>query len=209
MQTEQFINRILIAEDDPISLKVLKTKLENWGFEIVITTDGSEALEQLNLPDSPKIAILDWMMPKMNGVEVCRQFRKVKTSNPAYLILLTSLDRKSDVVKGLDAGADDYIIKPFDNEELLARIGAGKRIIKLQTELANRVKELKDALNHITTLQGNIPICMHCKKIRDDKDAWKQMEIYITEHTEAQFSHGICPTCERKQRNFQKYSSIK
>ena len=149
------------------------------------------------------------MMPKMDGIEVCRQVRKVKTSNPVYIILLTSLDRKSDIVAGLEAGADDYIVKPYDKGELKARIEVGRRVVKLQSDVTNRVQELKDALDHIQTLQGIIPICMHCHKIRDDKNAWKQMEIYITEHTDAQFSHGLCPTCERQYINHKKYSSKK
>ena len=115
-----------------------------------------------------------------------------------YIILLTAKGRKEDIVQGLTAGADDYIIKPFDRSELKARINVGERILRLQAELAARVKELELALANVKLLQGLLPICCYCKKIRNDHNYWQQVDTYIADHSEAQFTHGICPECREK-----------
>ena len=101
-------------------------------------------------------------------------------------------------MEGLGAGANDYIVKPFNREELRARVKVGERIIKLQSSLAARVEELQEALSHIKTLQGILPICMYCHKIRDDKEAWGRIESYIEKHSEVRFSHSLCPECLEK-----------
>ncbi len=115
-----------------------------------------------------------------------------------YIILLTAKGRKEDIVQGLTAGADDYIIKPFDRSELKARINVGERILRLQAELAARVKELELALANVKLLQGLLPICCYCKRIRNDQNYWQQVDAYISDHSEAQFTHGICPECRDK-----------
>jgi YesN/AraC family two-component response regulator len=112
-----------------------------------------------------------------------------------YLMLLTSLESKGHIVAGLDAGADDYLVKPFDPEELRARINVGVRVLSLQERLADRVKELQEALANVKVLHGLLPICSYCKRIRGDDQYWQQVEGYIAQHSDAQFSHGICPTC--------------
>lgn len=190
--------RILIAEDDAVSLHLLQTTLAKWGYEPVVATDGLQALEVLSQPDAPSLAILDWMMPGMDGAEVCRRARGQGTDRLFYIILLTAKGRKEDIVQGLTAGADDYIIKPFDRAELKARISTGERILRLQAELAARVKELELALANVKLLQGLLPICCYCKKIRDDQNYWQQVDTYIADHSEAQFTHGICPECREK-----------
>ncbi len=190
--------QILIAEDDAASQLILKTMVAQAGYEPVVTGDGLGAHEILRRPDAPKLAILDWMMPGLDGVEVCRQIREVKSDQPPYLILLTSRAHKQDVVRGLQAGANDYIVKPYDRDELKVRIDVGRKVIELQALLAGRISELQEALAQIKTLKGLLPICMYCKKIRDDKQYWRQVEGYIAEHSEAQFSHGICPDCYQK-----------
>ncbi len=200
-------NRVLIAEDDDSSRNILKAVLFEMGLDVISTVDGLEALEKFYDPNPPEIAILDWLMPSMDGVEACRQIRRLEMANSTYIILLTCKDTKHDVITGLKAGANDYITKPYDKGELKARVGVGLRVVKLQRDLANRIKELKGALDHISTLQGIIPICMHCHKIRDDKDAWKKLEQYISEHTNAQFSHGLCPTCATEYKNYSAYGS--
>jgi len=190
--------RILIAEDDVVSRRLVEATLTKWGYGVVVTTDGIQALEALKKPGAPSLAVLDWMMPGMDGAEVCRRARAEVTDRSLYIILLTAKDRKEDIVEGLTAGADDYIIKPFDRAELKARINVGERIIRLQAELSARVKELELALANVKLLQGLLPICCYCKKIRNDQNYWQQVDTYIAEHSEAQFTHGICPECREK-----------
>ena len=148
--------------------------------------------------DAPGLVLLDWMMPGIDGVELCRKLRKRKALQPAYVIIVTTRDNKQDLVEGLAAGANDYIGKPFDNDELRARIEVGQRVLELEEKLARRVRELEDALEHVKTLQGILPICIHCHKIRNDKECWERIEKYIMEHTDAEFTHGLCPECARK-----------
>ncbi len=187
--------RILIAEDDAVSRRLLEATLVKWGYEVIMTTDGLQALEILRHPDAPSLAILDWMMPGMDGAEVCLKARATAGDRLLYIVLLTAKGRKEDIVEGLTAGADDYVVKPFDRAELKARINAGERILRLQAELAARVKELELAFANVKLLQGLLPICCYCKKIRNDQNYWQQVDAYISEHSEAQFTHGICPDC--------------
>lgn len=190
--------RILIAEDDVTSRKVLEVLLGKWGYEIMLACDGDQAWEALqsNLP--PDLAVLDWMMPGKDGVEICRRVRETQALTSVYIILLTAKGRTQDIVEGLAAGANDYVTKPFDREELRARIKAGERIVGLQSALAHRIQELEAALKEIKTLEGLLPICAYCKRIRDDRNDWRQMEVYIAERSQAHFSHGICPECYAK-----------
>lgn len=192
------IMKLLIADDDTISQIMLKAMAAKAGYDSIVTGNGLRAYEILSQPDAPKLAILDWMMPGMDGVEVCRKVREIKTDEPSYLILLTSRANRKDIVQGLTSGANDYIIKPYDIEELHVRIGVGRRVVDLQAMLAGRIAELQAALAQIKTLHGILPICMYCKKIRDDEQYWQQVENYMTTHTEAQFSHSICPDCYKK-----------
>lgn len=189
--------RILIAEDDLTSRMVLKGVLERQGQEVVEASDGLEAFGILKRTDGPEMAVLDWMMPGMDGVELVRRVRQVRNEMPPYLILLTARGSKTDVAAGLDAGADDYVTKPFDSDELRARINAGKRILEFQRRLHDKVETLQRALDEIKVLRRIIPICARCKKVRDDQGYWKQVELYMREHTGTEFTHGICPDCIR------------
>ena len=203
--------KALIADDDLTYRRMLEALLTKWGYDLVVTSDGDAAWQVLHAPDAPQIAILDWMMPGKDGVEICRQIRESSQSDPKYIILLTSKGGKKDIVSGLDAGADDYITKPFESEELRARVQVGERILRLQSELATRVKELQEALDQIETLEGILPICMYCKKIRNDQNYWQQVESYISQHSQAEFTHGLCPECFEKhiKRPLQGLSSEK
>jgi CheY-like chemotaxis protein len=176
--------RILIADDDRMSTIMLGRTLEQWGFEVVTVQDGAEAWDQIVGSAPPELAIVDWMMPRLDGVELCRRVRAATLPSPIYLILLTARTGRHDLVAGLEAGADDYLTKPFDPDELRARIHVGQRTLGL---IAN-----------IKRLTGLLPICSYCKRIRSDHDYWEQVDSYITEHTEARFSHGICPSCLAK-----------
>jgi sigma-B regulation protein RsbU (phosphoserine phosphatase) len=186
--------RILIAEDDPVSRCFLEATLVKSGYEVTVTSDGHQAWEALQR-DAPAIAILDWMIPGIDGVEVCRRVRAIQTPTPIYLILLTAKSEKEDIVQGLDAGADDYVTKPFDRKELHARINVGLRVSELQRNLADRIGDLEAALTRVKQLQGLLPICSYCKKVRDDQNYWQQVDSYISKHSEVEFSHSICPTC--------------
>ncbi|MDD5558294.1 response regulator transcription factor [Candidatus Methylomirabilis sp.] len=190
--------RILIAEDSLVSRRLLEATLKRWGHEVITTSDGSEAWQVLEASEAPPLAILDWVMPKMDGPELCRRIRQTQEISSMYVILLTAKGIREDIVAGLDAGADDYLIKPFDPEELRARVDVGRRIVELQRSLADRVNELEEALSQVRSLRGLLPICAYCKKIRDDKSYWQEVEGYISRHSEAQFSHHICPSCYEK-----------
>jgi sigma-B regulation protein RsbU (phosphoserine phosphatase) len=159
--------RVLIAEDDSVSRRVLQATLNNFGYEVVTASDGAYAWAVLQSENAPSLAILDWMMPELDGVEICRRVRAVPTATPPYLILLTTKSGKRDVVAGLDAGANDYLTKPFDRAELRARVQVGAHVLELQRNLTERVHELESALSHVKHLQGLLPICSYCKKIRD------------------------------------------
>jgi len=190
--------RILIAEDDIVSRRLLGSALTKWGYDVLSCSDGAEANQMLQRDDAPRLAILDWMMPGIDGVRVCQEVRQRPQLKPIYIILLTARGRSEDIVAGLEAGADDYVTKPFYPEELQARLQAGLRIVDLQSSLADRVCELESALSRLKQLQGLLPICSYCKKVRDDKNYWLQIESYVSEHSEAQFSHSPCPNCLEK-----------
>jgi phosphoserine phosphatase RsbU/P len=193
--------RILIAEDEPVSRRLLQQSLTRWGYEPVVCADGQEAWEGLRQQGAPRVAILDWMMPHMDGLEVCRAARATDLALQPYLILLTGRSKPEDVITGLKAGADDYLTKPVDRGELEARLQVASRVVALQERLSDRVLELEEALRNVRQLQGLLPICAYCKRIRDDKNYWNQVETYLADHSDVQFSHGICPSCfERVMR---------
>jgi phosphoserine phosphatase RsbU/P len=187
--------KILIADDEPVSRRLLQLTLTKWGYEVMAVNDGREAWQALQQAEPPALAILDWVMPGLDGLEVCRRIRQMSLSLPVYIIFLTSKGSREDIVEGLQAGADDFLTKPFDTQELQARLQVGVRVVKLQAELAQRIKELEAALDQVNQLEGILPICSYCKKIRDDKDYWQQIESYIEDHSEALFTHSICPDC--------------
>jgi DNA-binding response OmpR family regulator len=137
--------RILVADDEPVSRRILQSMLEDWGYSVRVCTDGAVAWELLQCADAPPLVILDWVMPRMNGLEVCRKLRSVSALCPTYVLLVTAKDQNADLVTGLHAGADDYITKPFNREELRARVQVGERVVELQRRLAERVRELEEA----------------------------------------------------------------
>ena len=186
--------KVLIAEDDPISSRTLQIRLTKWGYEVTTTSNGNDALEKLTSKDAPQIAILDWMMPGLDGIEVCKQIRSSDGVQP-YIILLTANPSKENIVDGLNAGADDYLAKPFNDEELRARLHAGLRITQLQTALTQRITDLEYAMSKVKQLQGLLPICSYCKTIRDDSAYWLQVQEYVSDHNHVPLAHDICPNC--------------
>ena len=187
--------RILIADDDDVSLMALEAMLRKRGHTVLTAGDGAAAWQIMQDAEPPPLAILDWMMPGLDGVELCRRARAEPRLKTLYLMLLTSRGSREHLLEGLQAGANDYITKPFDRAELEARVNVGVEVVNLQTELRCRVCELEDALASVKQLQGMLPICSYCKKIRDDGNCWEQLEGYISRHSDARFSHGICPDC--------------
>jgi sigma-B regulation protein RsbU (phosphoserine phosphatase) len=190
--------KVLIAEDDTVSRRMLEAMLTKWGYQVVVACDGLAAWQALQTPDPPRVAVLDWMMPGLDGIEICRRIAADSAYLPIHLILLTTRSDKEDIVEGFQAGANDYITKPFQHEELHARVQVGARVVQLQLEAAERVKQLEYALAHVKQLQGLLPICAYCKNVRIDGGYWEQIDVYIAEHAEVAVTHGICPDCRRK-----------
>ncbi|MBN9519799.1 response regulator transcription factor [bacterium] len=190
--------RILLADDDEVSRLALEAMLAKRGYEVTAVTDGAEAWAVLEGDDPPRLAVLDWMMPGLDGAEVCRRVRATPRLEGTYLLLLTSRDGQDHIVTGLRAGANDYVTKPFHNDELEARVNVGTQVVRLQAELSRRVNDLEAALAQVKQLQGLLPMCSYCKKVRDDANYWQQVEDYITTHSGAHCSHGVCPGCWEK-----------
>ena len=198
--------KVLIADDDPVVVKALAGLLKGWGYETVSAGDGTAAWDILRSDQAPSMAIVDWQMPGMNGDDLCRAARAQLPERPLYILLITARNiRVEDKVIGLTAGADDFLVKPFDIPEMRARLQVGERVLRLQMELRHRVQELEQAVAQVQQLRGLLPICIHCKKIRDDQNYWHQVESYISAHTAAEFTHSICPACFEKQ--IKEYSS--
>lgn len=190
--------KIVIAEDDSVTGCYLESTLRKWGYGVISTTNGAEAWRALEGAETPLLAILDWMMPELDGLQICRKIRQTPAMSGTYVILLTARGGHGNAVEGLEAGADDYVTKPFDPEELRARVQVGARVAQLQASLSERVRQLEETMAKVKQLRGLLPICSYCKKIRDDRNYWQQVEGFISEHSEAQFSRGICPDCFEK-----------
>jgi DNA-binding response OmpR family regulator len=148
--------RILVAEDDPVSRHLISTRLAKWGYDAVITHDGAEAMAVLRGRHPPSLAILDWSMPHMDGLEICRRLREAEKM--VYIIMLTARGDKENIIEGLRAGADDYLVKPFHAEELQARILVGLRVMTAQENLAQRVWDLETTASQIGSLKLQIPL---------------------------------------------------
>lgn len=174
---------VLIVDDNAQNLQFLGKMMAENGYEPALARSGSQALDFV-FKEKPELVLLDIMMPEMDGYEVCRELKIRKATAHIPVIFLTAKTETEDLVKGFEAGAVDYVTKPFKSAELLARI---------KTHI-----ELKRAREEIRTLRGIIPICAKCKKIRDDEGFWKQIETYIEKHSEALFSHGLCPECSKE-----------
>lgn len=191
--------RVLVADDDAIARRFLESTLSKSGYDVSVVSSGDEAWQVLSSPDVPTIAILDWMMPGLTGVEVCERVRAANPPVAPYLIVLTSRAATGDVVEALRAGADDHITKPFEIAELRARLAVGVRIVTLQQQLTERVHSLEEALAHVQQLQGLIPICAWCHQVRNDGNFWEQVDSYLSTRSGLQFTHAICPTCRDRE----------
>lgn len=187
--------KVLLAEDDAVARRLLGAYLEKWGYETLVAEDGNEAWSLFGRHEDIAMVVLDWMMPGLDGVALCKRIRAECRDRTVYLLLCTARNRVEDVVAGLDAGADDYVAKPLKGAELRARLRVGVRTLTLEAALHRRIRELNKALAHVKTLQGLLPICMHCKRIRNDGDTWQRIEDYLEDHADIAFSHGLCDAC--------------
>lgn len=187
--------RALIADDDLVAAAAISRSMASWDFDVTVAHDGVAAWERLHADPAPSLAIVDWEMPGLEGPELCRRVRSDATRAHLYIVLLTARSSSVDIIAGLEAGADDYLVKPVNLNELRARIQVGVRVVSLQTRLAEKVSELQATLDNVRQLRGLLPICAYCKRIRDDRNYWQRVEVYVSEHTDATFTHGICPSC--------------
>lgn len=188
---------VLIADDDKLTLNVLNDTLTRAGYDVLTAADGDQAWKKLQ-HSNVQVAILDWLMPGLEGVEICRRAQNEPKLSNRYFILLTGKSKTEDLVAGLQSGASDYLRKPFDEAELLARVEVGVRFTELQRKLAERVEELEKALAQVKRLEGLLPICSYCKRIRNEQDYWERVDNYISQHANVRFSHNICPECYEK-----------
>lgn len=186
---------ILVADDHESNRKLVTAILTAEGYTVREARDGAEALAALNASTEPMVALIDWQMPGLTGPEVCRTARGTVAAQFRHFILLTARNSTEDIVEGLATGAHDYVTKPFDEAELLARVRIGSEIVTLQHALASRVRALEAAAAEIKQLQGLLPMCSYCKSVRDDKNYWREVENYLTAHADVKVSHGVCPKC--------------
>jgi len=206
--TSTQIATIQIVDDKPENLTLLSSVLVKQGYKVRTSINGTLALASAK-KHPPDLILLDIMMPEMSGYEVCHQLKADERTQEIPVIFLSALAETLDRVKAFSTGGVDYITKPFQVEEVLARVETHLTIRGLQKELQEKNAQLEtkneqlqekntqlqEALDNIKTLKGFIPICANCKKVRDDEGFWEQVEIYVRDHTEAEFSHGICPDC--------------
>ena len=174
---------VLLAEDDAVVRMTLSAVLKGLGHDVTEAEDGAEAWANLQLGHFP-IVISDWQMPGMDGPELCRRLRARATDRYSYFLMITATGGKKRYLEGMEAGADDFITKPIDMDELRARLKAAERMLGLR--------------KHVQQLEGLLPICAYCKRIRDANESWESIERYVEERSEAQFSHGYCPDCYEK-----------
>ena len=185
---------ILIVDDTPANLRLLSNMLVEQGYKVRLSPNGKLALMNAQAAP-PDLILLDIKMPGMNGYEVCEQLKADPRTRDIPVIFISALDQTEDKVKAFTFGGVDYVTKPFQVEEVLARVETHLRLSELQRQLTERVRELEEALDKVKKLEGLLPICSYCKRVRDDQDYWHRVESYIEARSEALFSHGICPDC--------------
>jgi CheY-like chemotaxis protein len=190
--------RVLVAEDDAKTRQALAFLLQRHGYEVLAVGDGQAALEALTGAHSPGIALLDWEMPRLDGLHVAQAIRSLRGPRYCYLIMVTAHERPPDMLRAFASGVDDYLSKPVEAPHLLARIRSGERVLALEEKLSARVAELEAALSQVHELRRLMPICMYCKKVRDDHDYWQEIDAYLRDHAGADFSHCACPACLAK-----------
>ena len=190
--------RVLVAEDHDKTRIALVFLLQRHGYDVTVVNNGQAAFDILSAPNPPDIALLDWDMPRLDGLQVSRAIRESPGRRYTYIVMLTAHDRASDVLAAFAAGVDDFLSKPVDSAQLLARLRCGERVLALEERATERIAELEKALDDVRQLKRLLPNCMYCKKVRDDSDYWQEIDAYIHEQTGTDFSHGVCPGCMDK-----------
>jgi len=194
--------KILVVEDDPFFQRVQIKRLMAEGYQVFAANDGREGMKAI-VAFEPDLVISDWMMPEVDGLELCQSVKTGLKEAAPYFILLTAKGEISNKLLALDTGADDYLVKPCDQGELMARVRAGLRIVLLTQELRAAVEELHVANAELQGARAEVerlthellPICAFCRKVRDGEGQWHSLEDYVAQRTQADFTHGICPNC--------------
>lgn len=190
--------RILVVDDDPDILFATARVLKKEGFEVIHAETGGQCLEQVE-KDNPALILLDVELPDILGTEVCAKLKSDPEHQKKFIIMLSGVRTSSDdQADGLDLGADGYIARPVPNRELVSRVNSMARLIRAEREVRKYTLEIEQAMAKIKVLSGIVPICMHCKQIRNDQGYWNKLETFIESHSSAQFSHSICEPCLEK-----------
>ena len=189
--------KILIVDDEPVNIQLMMAALKDE-YDILTALNGHDAINQLE-EHMPDLILLDVMMPDITGFDVCKIIKADERFANIPVIFLTALDSQAGELQGLELGGIDYLIKPIRYAQLKLRVRNHIALKEQRDLLVQQKKELEAALAQVKQLEGIIPICTYCKKIRDDQKSWHQLEKYISEHSEAVFSHGACPDCFEEQ----------
>ena len=190
--------KILIAEDEYTTRLMVQVCLENLGYSIESVEDGNTAWEIINQTTPPEIAVLDWEMPGLSGIDLCRKIKRMERSSPIHVILLTARDSKNDISQGFAAGADDYITKPFNEDELQARIRVADRIVTIQSSLNGSLEELREALDLVQAFEEPVAICNKCQKIGAFDGTWRTPAQLLEYPVDPRFVQLDCKNCKSK-----------
>jgi len=197
--------KILVVEDDPFFQRVLQKRVAGEGYQVAIAGDGREGMKSI-VTFEPDLVISDWMMPEVDGLELCQSVKTGLKEAAPYFILLTAKGEVNNKLLGLETGADDYLVKPCDPGELMARVRAGLRIVLLNQELRQAVgqlqvinAELVSTRDAMKRLAERLPLCSACHKVRDGEDLWRYLDEYLRSRGRMDFTHGLCPECKATQ----------
>jgi sigma-B regulation protein RsbU (phosphoserine phosphatase) len=197
--------KVLVVEDDPFFQRVLHKRIAIDGYQVMTASDGREGMKAI-VTFEPDLVISDWMMPQVDGLELCQSVKTGLRESAPYFILLTAKGEINDRLLGLETGADDYLVKPCDQGELMARVRAGLRIVVLTQELRHSLNDLKQAKAELeagqaelSRLSENLPICAQCKRVRGANGKWQELEQYLKTRLQADHDHAICPDCHESR----------
>ena len=188
--------RVLCVDDDPATQVILSGIIEDAGWKPASAMNAAEARDALSANPDIQVVLLDWMLPDGSGVDLCRELKAISGAL-LYVILVTVRGAPEDVETGLDAGADDYLVKPVSPVEVRARVRSGFRAADAQRQLSDRMAQLESALKRVSNLESLLPLCMYCRRI-NSSETWQSVEDYLWEHVDVKLSHGCCPDCLSK-----------